>query len=378
MSRGQGGSRPWWRRTAWWLAPVLAVAAGGLGFLAWSFRPLPEGQDGSSYTPLARPTLLGASSSAALVQRPGSKTGPPWTVVAWSRDGRQLWSNRALAERMSVVCLDLCRSAIGTATAESYNRPEVADPPPLAVPTDDQRTPRSPQAPRMRLLAAGPGADEIIGWAEHLGTPLSIDSVHGGRRLHLAWDPFGDAFAYLSGDHGAVFVRASATRATVVPLVHGSNGWRASGSPVAVASIDGACFGEVGGRPLAVMVGGDRPTWLRNGRVAPFPHHQLAGMCVISRAGIVLSAMQGPSTQVQLVGFDGRSRWEATVVGQGSVTADTETGTIAVADSQHDRVTFIDGLGHTVRTVPGVAAQVVGREVVVVDATGRPTWMSLP
>jgi hypothetical protein len=358
----------------WWLGSLIAVAAGGLGFLAWSFRPLPGGQDTAGPPPV-RPTLVAASSSAALVQLPGSKAGPPWSIVAFSRDGRRLWTSTNLAERAGILCVDACRSAVGSGSEEVVLRPEVADPPLLTVSFTGEHL--GQPTPRMRVLAAGPETDQIVASASRLGTPLSIDAVHGTGRTHLGEDATGDGVAYLEGDQGALFVHPSTTTSAVVLLKHGPAGWRTSGPSVSVPSTDGACFGVAGAQPVAVTLGA-QATWVRAGKATPLPDPGSAMGCVVSRDGVVLAGSDGRSTDLQMLGLDGRIRWRTTVSGQGDVSADAQSGKVAATDYMHGTITFIGGSGRVVGRVPGAGAKVVGREVVVVDESGQPTWLPLP
>jgi hypothetical protein len=365
------------RARPWLLVPLIGALTGGLAFLAWFFRPLPASEDLAGGGHGASALLVDASASGALVQVPAKGTVGA-AVVAWARAGhRPLWRSTALDDRIFTVCVDGCVAAIGSVTFSSLSQPEVADPAVLVVDAQGERSWPAAQ-PRERVLAAGSRTELIVSAAPALGVSLSIDAVDGSHRTHLADDAVGDAQAFVSGERGALLVHPSAQRSAVVLLTRTARGWRRVGGPVAVPNGQGGCFGVVGSEPVAVTFGAAGATWVQDGRATALPGGLPSGQCVINRAGVVLADPTGTRTQIAQLGLDRKPRWRATVAGSGAVTSGPQTDRLALADPAAGRVTFLDGTGQVTGTRPGVGAKIVGREVVVLDRAGTPTWLPLP
>ena len=365
------------RVRSWLLVSLIGVLTGGLAFLAWTFRPLPAseqlaggGHDGSA-------VLVDASASGALVIVP-AKDPADVAVVAWARAGhRPLWRSTALNGRVFTVCVDGCTAAIGSVTLSSLSQPEVADPAVLVVDAQGERRWPATQ-PRERVLAASSRTELIVSAAPTLGVSLSIDAVDGSHRTHLADDAVGEAQAFVSGERGALLVHPSAQRSAVVLLTRTAHGWRRVGRPIAVPNGQGGCFGVLGSEPVAVTFGAAGATWVQNGRARALADGLPSGQCVVNRAGVVLADLSGTTTRIAQLGLDRKPRWRASFAGSGTVTSGPQTDRVALADPAAGQVTFIDGSGQVTGSRPGVGAKIVGREVVVVDRAGTPTWLPLP
>ncbi len=359
--------------------PVAVVVVALVAFLAWSFRPAASVDPGVPGVHGQRAILIDASGSAALVQL-ASAAGPAQAqVVAWARTGERLWSNTALNSRVIVACVEGCQGALGSSTSDSFTRPEVADPPVLLVDRSGARPAAGTSRPRDRVLWASTGGNEIVSSADQLGTALSIDSIAGSHRTHLVDDAGGDALTFVQGSHGALLFRPDSGSAAVVMLARTAHGWQTDGSPVTVPPYSGGCFGVYGSGPALVTYAETTSTIVQGGRARAIASSPNVGECALAGGGPVLASFNGmASTQLRQVGLDGTTRWTRAARGTAELSAVASRDRVAIADAATATVTFVDGRGRVVATRPGVAARIVGADVVLLAADGRPSWMLLP
>lgn len=359
-----------------WVAIALALVV--IGFLGWSFRPSPTVDGDAGAGPALRPLLLDATADGALVQMSGQgsmggangQTQP--SVVSWSSSGQRRWSSATLTGRAMVLCGTSCSIGYGSATLDSFSRPEIADPPAVQVSASGERAVSS--APRARVLWAGAAGERIEASAGALGEPVRVISVRGGTRRELALDARGDPLVLADGAQAVLLTHPTMKTAAVVPLVRRSGGWRAK-TAIAVPDWNGGCFAVRRGVPEAVVYSAEATTAIVDGRATPIQGAGGVGACAIDAAGPLLASYNGAETQLRQVGD--RS-WTARMTGTRSISANPAFEGAVISDDVRGTATFLAADGSTVSVVPAYGARVLSSSVVLLDRTGTPSWRAMP